>query len=81
MIKKLLLSTSVSLLLTSSLQAESIVYDELMSVGTYNVMGSFGSYDFAPKGDNGAFDWAFTTTTGAVYQLQGKEPTPTDVFG
>jgi hypothetical protein len=81
MVKRSLLSMAASMLLISSLQAQSLVYDALLNVGTYKVTGSFGPYDFAPTGDNNPFDWAFTTTQGSVYQLQGKAPSDDDVFG
>jgi len=53
--------------------------NRLLSTKSYDVSGSFASYDFA--GVESAFDWAFVTPQGAVYQLQGNPPSANDVFG
>ena len=55
--------------------------DALINKTDFKVAGTFGTYDFAPKGDKDKFDWAFTTITGSVFQLRGKTPSDTDVFG
>ena len=76
-----------SLLLTmgltlSTVHADSTVEQALLQTTSYPISGSFSPYDFAPKGDNNPFDWAYTVrSTGTVYQLQGVAPTPKSVFG
>jgi hypothetical protein len=64
----------------SALPAYDSTEDALLSK-VHAITGTFGAYDFAPKNDKGPFDWAFTTTKGQSYQLQGKAPTDNDVFG
>jgi len=58
---------------------EATVADALIAEGSYNIDGTFGRHDF----DNAvsSFDWAFTTSSGSSYQLQGNPPTVNDVFG
>jgi fibronectin type 3 domain-containing protein len=58
---------------------EETVASALVAGGSYTSNGTFGQHDFANA--VGAFDWAFTTSSGTSYQLQGNPPTPTDVFG
>ena len=67
---------------------ESIVYienkddktvAEFITSKSFTKTGTFTNYDFL--GVDKAFDWAFVTNSGAVYQLQGKSPTKSDVFG
>jgi len=53
--------------------------DQLLLSKSYTKTGTFTNYDFL--GVDKAFDWAFVTNSGAVYQLQGKSPTKSDVFG
>jgi hypothetical protein len=68
----------------TSLSAANIVditKDALINTTSFTVAGTFGKYDFEPKGDNNKFDWAFTTSNGDVYQLRGAAATEGDVFG
>ncbi|MEA2111081.1 MAG: papain-like cysteine protease family protein [Campylobacterota bacterium] len=69
-------SSSSSDILNSNL---STLKNRLLSTKTYSVSGSFASYDFA--GVDTAFDWAFVTPQGKVYQLQGNSPSANDAFG
>ncbi len=62
-------------------EVEDATKDALLKKTSHILMGTFGEHDFAPLGDNGAFDWAFTTSGGRNYQLQGIEPTPKSAFG
>jgi hypothetical protein len=55
--------------------------DALINKTDFKVAGTFGAYDFAPKGDKNKFDWAFTTSGGDIYQLRGGEASENDVFG
>ncbi|MEA2110520.1 MAG: hypothetical protein U9P71_00580 [Campylobacterota bacterium] len=78
--------TLSSLLLSSSLvTAEELDLDSialqahLLGTQELSVTGEFAQYDFV--GVETAFDWTFSTANGTVYQLQGKEPSATDVFG
>ncbi len=75
---KLLLVTGT---LVTLLQADSTVEQALQQQTNYTISGSFSPYDFAPKGDNNPFDWAYTSASGTVYQLRGVAPTPKSVFG
>ncbi len=70
-----------ALVLVSAVQASSLVETALAHETQYELSGTFAKYDFEPLGDDGAFDWAFTTASGASYQLQGNEPTEDNVFG
>jgi fibronectin type 3 domain-containing protein len=58
---------------------EKVVADALIAKGNYNIDGTFGRHDF--ENAVGSFDWAFTTSSGSSYQLQGNAPTINDVFG
>jgi hypothetical protein len=81
--KKIILSLAmVATGLTYSCASDiDAVKDALINKSNYKLIGTFGSYDFEPLGDNDAFDWAFTLTNGTSYQLQGNEATISDVFG
>ncbi len=62
--------------------ADSAVEQALLQKTSYTITGSFSPYDFAPKGDNNPFDWAYATrTSGRIYQLHGVAPTSKSVFG
>jgi fibronectin type 3 domain-containing protein len=63
----------------SSTTIEETVADALIAEGSYTIGGTFGQHDF--ENVVPAFDWAFTTTGGTSYQLQGNAPTAGDVFG
>ncbi|MEA2112249.1 MAG: hypothetical protein U9P71_09415, partial [Campylobacterota bacterium] len=81
--KKIILSAALIVAgFTCSFAAsvEDMAKDALINGGSYEVMGTFGAYDFEPKGDNDKFDWAFTMN-GKSYQLRGNQPSDTDVFG
>ena len=77
-IRTLFFLTLVSI--THSLAADDGVKSFLFSK-SFDVMGTFSQYDFKPTGDNDPFDWAFTTSNGTSYQLQGNTPSDNDVFG
>ncbi len=82
--KKVILS--VALLATTftcsnAATIEELTKDALINAGSHKLSGTFGAYDFDPKGDKGKFDWAFTTSSGKTYQLRGNDPTPDNVFG
>jgi len=82
--KKIVLSLVLVTMGLSTLSASSVVditKDALINTTEFTVAGTFGKYDFAPKGDNNKFDWAFTTATGDVYQLRGTQASANDVFG
>lgn len=68
---------AMTLLIGTNLFA--VDYANELSARTYTVAGTFGQYDF-PEAQQ-AFDWAFTSPDGAVYQLQGIPPTDESVFG
>jgi hypothetical protein len=77
---------SGALLLCSTLQASekldlstAQLRAHLLTQKQLKVSGAFAPYDFA--GVSSAFDWTFTTSSGTVYQLQGKAPIQSDVFG
>jgi len=59
--------------------APATVVDALLETGSYTINGTFSPYDFADA--ETAFDWAYVTTSGNVYQLQGNTPSDNDVFG
>lgn len=75
--KHLLLTLSLASLLYAQSIEESVATK--LSAKTYAIAGGFGVYDFADASN--AWDWAFITRDGGVYQLQGNEPTQTNVFG
>jgi len=60
-------------------EAPATVVDALLATGSYAINGTFSPYDFADA--DTAFDWAYVTASGNVYQLQGNAPSDTDVFG
>ena len=79
---KILLSTVASLFLAnSSVFADtSAVETALKNTKTYDITGEFSQYDFADK-DN-AFDWVFKMNMNSkIYQLQGNNPTDSNLFG
>lgn len=82
--KKALLAVAlIATIFTCSYAAsiEDITKDTLINSGSHTLSGTFGAYDFDPKGDKNKFDWAFTTSNGKTYQLRGNNPTPDNVFG
>jgi hypothetical protein len=76
--KKLISLFFLWILSFNALHAYSALEDLLLSK-THPVAGTFGSYDF--KNTPSSFDWAFTTSMGTSYQLQGNEATEDDLFG
>ncbi len=66
-------------LFSSFVYGYTVTEDALMSQKKYTISGTFGQHDFS--GAESAFDWAFTTSKGTSYQLQGNAPTDSDVFG
>jgi len=58
---------------------ESLVENALTQNRNYKIIGIFGEHDF--PGVPHAFDWAFTTSDGTSYQLQGRNASANDVFG
>ncbi len=76
---KLLLKALLVLGFSGILSAGTVVEDALLTDRVYEISGIFGEHDFIDASD--AFDWAFTTSAGVSYQLQGIAPTDNDVFG
>ncbi len=74
----LLVCTTVFAAETFDISASSL-RAHLLSAQQLDVSGEFAQYDFANVST--AFDWTFTTANGTVYQLQGKAPSSSDVFG
>ncbi len=82
--KKIILSVALLATGVTSSYAMSVADEAkyaLIDTANHTVAGTFGAYDFAPKGDKNKFDWAFTTASGDIYQLRGGEASATDVFG
>ncbi len=57
----------------------STLYDALAN-GEFSITGKYSMYDFDGDGQD-AFDWAFETSEGLIYRLQGEAPTSANVFG
>ena len=66
-----------------SINLNAIDYRNVLLNQTYNINGIFGKYDFIDGYSQGAnaFDWAYVTINGGIYQLQGNEPSDSSVFG
>jgi hypothetical protein len=82
--KKIILSMALlaaGLTCSYATDVKDLTKDALINNSSYTVTGTFGAYDFAPKGDKDKFDWAFTTTGGDIYQLRGNAPDDKNVFG
>ncbi len=79
--KKILLASICFAFALTNINAGTIVEDALIANTNYKVSGTFGWYDFPPRGDNSPYDWAFKTTSGIVYQLRGIKPTSSNIFG
>ncbi len=75
----LLIALIITFTCNSNATIEESTQDALITKGSYTLTGTFGAYDFSDA--KSAFDWAFTSTNGTSYQLQGKPPSDTDVFG
>jgi len=78
MINRNLSLITANILLAGSLSAVEL-NTHLESTKTYDINGTFASYDFAEA--EAAFDWAFVMANGTAFQLQGIAPTETSVFG
>jgi hypothetical protein len=75
-----LLLTALTLTYGHAVTIEETIEEVLINGGSYDLSGTFGSYDFEPKGDKNKFDWAYTTADGVVYQM-GVNISDNNVFG